>query len=269
MWRNPENFFAPEVLKREPLAGLFKGVNQVWEILDSLEPFIVKTMRPNVAELRRRGDLVTEPVGLWADRTYWGVTYELGGPAEGGLKIYHQGRRLEEAALVMPGAVLVNDGIELGPGAVVESGALIKGPAIIGPRAEVRQGAYVRGAVLASPGAVIGHATEAKNTLLLDGARAGHFAYLGDSLLGREVNLGAGTKLANLKMNDLPYLFTVDGRTVEIRRRKFGAILGDGVETGCNAVTNPGVLLGPGSKVLPNTSVPPGYHPGRSIIRGR
>ena len=262
---NPEIFFDLDDLG--PLAGLFSGVSQVWEILDGLESFIVRTMRSNVAELRRRGALVTEPAGLLEGRVYWGVDYE---PSPAGEpQVYHQGNLLPGAALIMPGAVLADDGLEIGAGALVESGAFLKGPSVIGPGSEVRHGAYVRGAVWASPGALIGHATEAKNTLLLPGAKAGHFAYLGDSLLGREVNLGAGTKLANFKMTDRPYIFQAAGREIQVRRRKFGAIIGDGTATGCNAVTNPGVLLGRGVKVLPNVSVPPGYYPAGATIRGR
>jgi len=265
-WFHPENFFDLE--DSGALAGLFKDVRRVWEILDTLEPFIARTMRPNVAELRRRGALVGEAAALLEGRVYWGVEYELGDPAKGGLKVYHQGRLLPDAALVMPGAVLADDGLEIGAGALVESGAFLKGPSVIGPRSEVRQGAYVRGAVWSSPGAIIGHATEAKNTLLLPGAKAGHFAYLGDSLLGPGVNLGAGTKLANFKMTNLPYIFKVAGQKQEVRRRKFGAIIGGGAATGCNAVTNPGVLLGREVKVLPNVSVPGGYYPAHSLIRG-
>jgi hypothetical protein len=264
-WFNPENFFDLEDLG--PLSGLFQGVDRVWEVLDALEPFIVRTMRPNVAELRRRGDLVTESAGLLEGRVYWGVDYEPGEP--GKLKVYHQGNLLPGAALIMAGAVLADDGLEIGAGALVESGAFLKGPAVIGPESEVRQGAYVRGSVWSSPGALIGHATEAKNTLLLPGAKAGHFAYLGDSLLGRGVNLGAGTKLANFKMTDLPYVFRVAGGEMEVRRHKFGAILGDGTATGCNAVTNPGALLGRQVRVLPNVSVPSGYYPARTLLRGR
>jgi hypothetical protein len=266
-WFDPENFFDLEDLG--PLAGLFEGVSRVWEILDSLESFITRTMRPNVAELRRRGGLTTEPAGLLEGQVYWGVDYELGDPAKGGLKVYHQGHKLPGAALIMPGVMLADDGLEIGAGALVESGAFLKGPAVIGPRSEVRQGAYVRGSVWSAPGALIGHATEAKNTLLLPEAKAGHFAYLGDSLLGRKVNLGAGTKLANFKMTDQPYIFRVAGQeVVEVRRRKFGAIIGDGAATGCNAVTNPGVLLGRKVKIMPNVSVPAGYYPARSLIRG-
>jgi hypothetical protein len=266
-WYSPENFFDLDDLG--PLAGLFQGQDRVWEVLDQLEPFILRTMKPNVAELRRGGALLTEAAGLSEGQVYWGVGYELGDPAKGGLKVYHQGRLLPEAALVMPGVVLADDGLEIGAGALVESGAFLKGPSVIGPRSEVRQGAYVRGGVWSAAGAIIGHATEAKNTLLLPGAKAGHFAYLGDSLLGRGVNLGAGTKLANFKMTNLPYLYRVAGRELEVRRRKFGAVLGDGAATGCNAVTNPGALLGRRVKVMPNVSVPAGYYPDRTLIRGR
>jgi hypothetical protein len=266
-WFSPENFFNLDNLG--PMADLFQDLNQVWEVLDRLEPFISKTMRPNVTELRRGGGLVTEPAALLEGRAYWGVAYELGDPAKGGLKGYHQGRLLPDAALIMPGAMLVDDGLEIGAGALIESGSFLKGPTIIGPRSEVRQGAYVRGSVWSGPGAVIGHTTEAKNTLLLPEAKAGHFAYLGDSLLGAGVNLGAGTKLANFKMTDLPYVFRVDGRELRVPRRKFGAVLGDGTATGCNSVTNPGVLLGRQVKVLPNVSVASGYYPARTLIRGR
>ncbi|MCL2029822.1 MAG: glucose-1-phosphate thymidylyltransferase [Deltaproteobacteria bacterium] len=266
-WSSPENFFDLEDLG--PLAGLFQGLGHVWDVLDRLEPFILRTMNPNVTELRRRGALVTEAAGLLDGKVYWGVDYELGDPAKGGLKVYHQDSLIRDAALIMPGTVLADDGLEIGAGALVEGGAFLKGPAVIGPRSEVRHGAYVRGSVWSAPGAVIGHATEAKNTLLLPGAKAGHFAYLGDSLLGREVNLGAGTKLANFKMTDRPYLYRVDGQELEVRRRKLGAVLGDGSVTGCNAVTNPGVLLGRKAKVLPNVSVPPGYYPARVLLRGR
>ncbi|MDR2724719.1 MAG: glucose-1-phosphate thymidylyltransferase [Candidatus Adiutrix sp.] len=266
-WFDPENFFDLKGLG--PLAGLFEGVGRVWEILDSLTPYIARTMRPNVAELRRRGGLTAEPAGLLEGRVYWGVDYEPGDPAKGGLRVYHQGHELPGAALIMPGVMLADDGLEIGDGALVESGAFLRGPSVIGPRSEVRQGAYVRGGVWSAPGALIGHATEAKNALLLPGAKAGHFAYLGDSLLGREVHLGAGTKLANLKMTRFPYVFRVGGREEEVKRRKFGAIIGDGASTGCNAVTNPGVLLGREAKVLPNISVPSGYYPAQSLIRGR
>ena len=268
MWYAPGNFFNVEALRGTAVQPLLEAA-KVWDILDELEPFIRRTLKGNVAEPRRDGDMTAVAWGFLGGRAYRGVTYELGDPLKGWLKVYHEGVHLAGAALVMPGVVLCGDDVEIGEGAVVESGAMIKGPSIIGPRSEVRQGAYVRGAVMSCPGSVIGHATEAKNTLLLDGAKAGHFAYLGDSILGLEVNLGAGTKLANLKMNNAPYVFRVDGQKYKVERRKFGAVIGDRTETGCNTVTNPGALLGPHTKVLPNSSVAPGYHGGHTFLGRR
>lgn len=266
MWYSPEHFFDLEQLDGTPLKSLFADLTYVWEILDHLEPFIRRLVRGNVAELRRNGDMVTEAAALHEGQVYRGVAYELGDPAKGKLEVRHQGRSLPGAALIMPGVILCGDDIEIGAGALVESGAMIKGPTIIGPRSEVRQGAYVRGSVMSSPGSVIGHTTEAKNTLLMPGAKAGHFAYLGDSVLGREVNLGAGTKLANLKMNDKPYIFKFEGQRFVVERRKFGAIIGDHTETGCNTVLNPGTLLGQRVRVLPNSSPAPGYRPGSAFL---
>ncbi len=264
MWYSPAHFFDFE--DDELMNEFFGGLTYVWEALEHLKPFIRRKMKPNVAAIRAEGDMTTVAWGLVDQTVYRGVSYELGDPYKGSLKVYHQGGRIEGAALVLPGVVLTDDSIEIGAGAVVESGALLKGPAIIGPRSEVRQGAYIRGSVLSRPGAVIGHVTEAKNVLLMEGAKAGHFAYLGDSILGREVNLGAGTKLANLKMNDSPYFLKHEGQKFKVEYRKFGAIIGDRTETGCNTVTNPGTLLGKSAKVLPNSALAPGYRPGKSFL---
>lgn len=266
MWYSPDNFFDLRRLQDSRLKALFADLTYVWEILDRLEPFIRSQVKGNVAEVRRQGDLLTKAWAVRGGEVFEGVGYELGDPAKGALKVFHQGRLLEGAALLMPGVVLCGDDIEIGEGALVESGAMIKGPAIIGARSEVRQAAYVRGCVMSSPGAVIGHATEAKNVLMLEGAKAGHFAYLGDSVLGMEVNLGAGTRLANLKMNAQPYVFTFEGESFKVERRKFGAVVGDRSETGCNVVVNPGALLGRQAKVLPNSSLAPGYRPGRTFL---
>src|SRR5690625_2885062 len=100
---------------------------------------------------------------------------------------------------VEKGAYLINpEMISIGKGTVVEAGAYIKGPCISGENCEIRHGAYIRGKLIMGNGCVIGHATEVKNTVFFDKAKAGHFAYVGDSILGNRVNLGAGTKCANL-----------------------------------------------------------------------
>jgi NDP-sugar pyrophosphorylase family protein len=160
----------------------------------------------------------------------------------------------------MPGAYLFDDNIIIGAGTVIEPGALIKGPTVIGANTEVRQGAYMRGNCLVGNGCVVGHTTEIKGSIMLDGAKAGHFAYIGDSILGKDVNLGAGTKLANLKMIPGKIIITVDRKFHNTGRRKLGAILGDRTETGCNSVTSPGTLMEPRSIVYSGITVAGGYY---------
>jgi len=137
-------------------------------------------------------------------------------------------------------------------GAVVEPGAYISGPTFIGPNAIVRHGAYVRGSVYISEGAVVGHTTECKGSILLPFAKAAHFNYVGDSILGYDCNLGAGTKLANLKMNHKNIIIALDNKKVDTGLKKFGAILGNRAQTGCNSVTNPGSIMLPETVLLPN-----------------
>ncbi|RMH68394.1 MAG: glucose-1-phosphate thymidylyltransferase [Gemmatimonadetes bacterium] len=156
---------------------------------------------------------------------------------------------------VMDGAFLIGDDIFIGEGTIVEPGAYIRGPAIIGNNTEVRQGAYIRGNVLIGDNCVVGHATEIKHSVMLDGAKAGHFAYIGDSILGQNVNLGAGTKLANLKITPSTVTVRFEGQSYDTGLRKFGAILGDRVETGCNSVTTPGTMVGYDSLIYPNATV--------------
>jgi bifunctional N-acetylglucosamine-1-phosphate-uridyltransferase/glucosamine-1-phosphate-acetyltransferase GlmU-like protein len=121
-------------------------------------------------------------------------------------------------------------------------------------------------------GAVLGHASEMKNSVMLPEAKAPHFAYLGDSILGSRVNLGAGTKLSNLSITALRHQKTltvqIDGLAYDTGLTKLGAILGDDVQTGCNVVLNPGTLLGRGARVYPNTSVR-GYHGPGEILKLR
>jgi UDP-N-acetylglucosamine diphosphorylase / glucose-1-phosphate thymidylyltransferase / UDP-N-acetylgalactosamine diphosphorylase / glucosamine-1-phosphate N-acetyltransferase / galactosamine-1-phosphate N-acetyltransferase len=166
---------------------------------------------------------------------------------------------------VEDGAYITGD-VEIADGARVEAGAYIRGPALIGPGTEVRHGAYLRGNVLTGADCVIGHASECKAAILLDRARAPHFAYVGDSILGNDVNLGAGTRLANFKI--VPGTIAVrhpDGTSMDTGLRKLGALLGDGVQIGCNAVTSPGTVIGRESIVYLGASLQ-GTIPPRSVV---
>ncbi|NGX57199.1 MAG: Bifunctional protein GlmU [Chlamydiae bacterium] len=156
--------------------------------------------------------------------------------------------------------------ISIGEGTVVEPGAYIKGPCIIGKNNSIRHGAYIRGNVLVGDNCIVGHTTEAKNTIFLNGAQAGHFAYLGDSILGVKSNVGAGTKFANLKLDCKEVVIHANGETINTQLRKFGAILGDYVQIGCNAVTNPGTIIGPHSRCYPCLNFG-GVIPPKSIVK--
>ena len=179
---------------------------------------------------------------------------------------------------VMPGAHLSQAPLYIGAGARIEPGAYILGPAYIGPGAVVRHGAFVRENVILGTGAILGHASEAKNALFLPHAHAPHFNYIGDSILGYHVNLGAGTKLSNLGVlsekdemtGKRPSIkLTINGKEYDTGLAKFGAILGDDAQTGCNAVLNPGSVVGPGTLIYANLSLRKGYYPADSIVKLR
>jgi NDP-sugar pyrophosphorylase family protein len=168
---------------------------------------------------------------------------------------------------VSPGA-WVSDQVFLAPGAVVEPGAMIIGPAIIGSHSVIRHGAYIREYCLIGEHCVVGHASEIKHAIMLDGSHAAHFNYVGDSILGNKVNLGAGTKLSNVKNDRGQVQVSVAGNRYPTGLTKFGAIVGDGAQLGCNSVTSPGSLIGPGALIYANTVVR-GAVPARCIVKLR
>ncbi len=258
----PEDFFRIISLSRHRV--LFEECVFVWEVLKHLREYLLEHLKPLPSGIPLREPLLQGMVICEGECV---PLSEVEMVKEGrSFSLYHKGEVLQ-GAVVMAGAVLMDREIELSPGVVVEPGALLYGPAVIGPGTEVRQGAYIRGEVLAGEGCVIGHTTEVKRAVFLDGAKAGHFAYVGDSILGREVNLGAGTKLANLKLTRGHVKIQWQGEVYDTGLRKLGAVLGDGVQTGCNSVTNPGTLVGPGSLILPNVTAGPGVIHPRSIVR--
>lgn len=185
---------------------------------------------------------------------------------------------IDPSAKVHPTAVVNTEQVHIGAGVVIMPHAYVEGPAIISAKASVVQGAYVRANVVLSPGAVLGHTSEAKNALFLENAHAPHFAYVGDSILGRHVNLGAGTKLSNLAMNSEKDMATGKRPTIVIHVQdqaydtgleKLGAIMGDESQTGCNTVTNPGTLIGCRTLVYAMASLRKGFYPPDSVVKIR
>ena len=152
------------------------------------------------------------------------------------------------------GAAWIGTSVYIGPGTVVEDGVMIKGPAIIGANCEIRHGAYIRENVIVGDGCVVGNSSELKNSLLFNGCQVPHFNYVGDSILGYKAHLGAGVILSNLKVVSGNVVLKHEGRMIDTGLRKFGAMVGDHVDIGCNSVLNPGSVIGRNSMLYPCTN---------------
>ena len=166
------------------------------------------------------------------------------------------------------GAPHIGEEVYIGPGTVVEPGAVILGPAWIGANCHIRTGAYIRQNVIVGDGVVLGNSCEFKNSLLFNGCQVPHFTYVGDSVLGYKVHLAAGSILSNLKLAADEISVRTEGGPVRTGLRKFGAIIGDRAEIGCQVVVNPGAVIGRDSLIYPGT-VWTGFLPERSIVKHR
>ncbi|MGA2556175.1 MAG: DapH/DapD/GlmU-related protein [Verrucomicrobiota bacterium] len=166
------------------------------------------------------------------------------------------------------GRAFIGEKVFIGPGTVVEDGVMIKGPAIIGKNCQIRHNAYLREHVIIGDDCVVGNSTEVKNSLFFNHAQAPHFNYVGDSILGHKAHLGAGVVLSNFKL--LPENITVDldGAPFDTGLRKFGALLGDLCEIGCNSVLSPGSIIGRGAVIYPSL-VWRGFLPANMIVKNR
>ncbi len=154
------------------------------------------------------------------------------------------------------------------PEARIEPAAHIVGPAYIGQGVEIRHGCYIRDNVVLLRDSTVGHGSEVKNSILFPGAAVPHLSYVGDSVLGYQVNLGAGVILSNLQiLGNVAISIPFAGSVTDTGRRKFGAIVGDGTSVGCNTVLNPGVLIGPDSIVYALVSLRKGVYPAHAIIK--
>lgn len=158
------------------------------------------------------------------------------------------------------------EGIWIARSASVAPTATIIGPCVIGEKTEVRPGAFLRGNILIGDGAVVGNSTELKNCILFDGVQVPHYNYVGDSILGYKAHMGAGAITSNVKGDKKSVVVRGEER-YETGRKKFGAMLGDRAEIGCNSVLNPGTVIGRDTQVYPLSSVR-GVVPANCIVKG-
>lgn len=149
----------------------------------------------------------------------------------------------------------VGSDIWIAKNAKIDSSAHVDGPTIIDENTEIRHCAFIRGSAVVGKNAVVGNSTELKNCILFDNVQVPHFNYVGDSILGYKSHLGAGAIISNVKSDKLNVVIKYKDKKIETGLRKFGAILGDYVEVGCNSVMNPGTLIGRNSSVYPTSMV--------------
>ena len=170
------------------------------------------------------------------------------------LKSYIDARVKPTSQPQRDGRVFIGPNVFIGEGTVIEDGAMIKGPAIIGSHCEIRHNAYIREHVIVGDHCVIGNACEFKHSLLFNHSNVPHFSYVGDSILGHKAHLGAGVKMSNVKLMPGNVMVEKNGASFDTGLRKFGALLGDHTDIGCNSVLNPGSIIGRGSVMYPNTN---------------
>ena len=152
------------------------------------------------------------------------------------------------------GRAFIEENVTIGEGTIVEDGAMILGPSIIGKNCQIRHNAYIRAYSVVGDNCVIGNSTELKHSIVFNECQIPHFNYVGDSILGVHAHMGAGVKISNLKLTPgTVMLDAVDqsGVPIDSGLRKFGALIGDRAEIGCNAVLNPGTVLGRDSMIYP------------------
>lgn len=161
---------------------------------------------------------------------------------------------------------LRGENVWIAKSARVFESAYITGPAIIGPDTEIRQCAFLRGNVLVGAGCVVGNSTELKNVILFDNVQVPHYNYVGDSILGFKSHMGAGSITSNVKSDKTLVVVHTENESIETGLKKFGAMLGDHVEVGCNSVLNPGTVIGRDSNIYPLSMVR-GTIPAHSIYK--
>ncbi|MHC1626818.1 MAG: bifunctional sugar-1-phosphate nucleotidylyltransferase/acetyltransferase [Methanoculleaceae archaeon] len=224
-------------------AGIYLFDEGIFEILDNLHPSARGELELSDAlgEYIANGELTAHYIDSWMDV---GRPWDLL-DANAAILQDMDHRILGE---VESGASVGED-VSIGEGTVVRTGTVIEGPAAIGRNCRIGPHAYIRDATSIGDGCHIGHATEIKNSVIMENTNCPHFNYIGDSVIGAGCNIGAGTKVANLRHDRAE--IRVGG--VNTHRRKFGAIIGDGVRLGINCSVNTGTIIGPDVQVAPHT----------------
>ena len=166
------------------------------------------------------------------------------------------------------GKPYISNHVFVGTGTIVEQGAFLSGPAWIGENCHIRSGCYVRENVIVGDGVVMGNSCEFKNCILFNEVQAPHFNYVGDSILGYRAHLGAGVILSNVKLDHREIEVATAEGNIPTGLKKFGAIVGDRTEIGCNAVINPGAVLGRDCIVYPGANFR-GVLPANSVLKVR
>ena len=161
---------------------------------------------------------------------------------------------------------LVGEDVWIAKSAKIAPSATVNGPAIIGADTELRTGAFIRGSVIVGCGCVVGNSCELKNAILFDSVQVPHFNYIGDSILGYKSHTGAGAITSNVKSDKTLVKVRSEDGAIETGLKKFGAMLGDYVEVGCNSVLNPGTVVGRNTNISPLSSVR-GTVPPNSIFK--
>jgi UDP-N-acetylglucosamine diphosphorylase / glucose-1-phosphate thymidylyltransferase / UDP-N-acetylgalactosamine diphosphorylase / glucosamine-1-phosphate N-acetyltransferase / galactosamine-1-phosphate N-acetyltransferase len=251
------NLFFPNL--SEPYREIFSDCERVWDPLKILGSLLDKLLQRKAEERPYVSHLQGIKTTLDSSSYHSGVN----------------GLYVEDWIYLTEPVYLKELDIFIGKGTQLEPSAIIKGPTIIGENCDIRQGAYIRGNALIGNHCTIGHATELKNSILMNHTEAGHFNYIGDSIIGSHGNLGAGSKLANLQFRSPdeklksyinPIHIHLDSESLDTEMEKLGAIIGDNVEIGCNAILCPGALIGKDVWVYPGMTVPKGYYPAKARL---
>ncbi|MEM2908321.1 MAG: DapH/DapD/GlmU-related protein, partial [Candidatus Hadarchaeales archaeon] len=191
--------------------------------------------------------ILVSPINLWADI---GRPWDLLIANEYFLK----GQKGEIRGKVEHGAY-IEENVYVGEGSRIRSGSYIEGPTYIGNGCDIGPNCYIRPCTSIGDNVRVGNGVEIKNSIIMDGTHIAHLSYVGDSVIGSNCNLGAGTTIANLRLDEEEVKMKISGKVVSTGRRKLGTILADNVKTGVNCMINPGVKIGPNAAIGPGAVV--------------